>query len=262
MSNRVVVITGASAGIGAALAEIVSQRGGQVVLVARREDKLAEVARKCSGETLVVAADVTKRAEVDRARDAALARFGHIDVWVNNAGRGISRSVSELHDSDIDEMVTVNVKSALYGMQTVLAHFGERGSGHIINVSSLLGRVPFAPIRSAYAASKHMLNALTANLRMELKTKMPNVHVTTVSPGVVQTEFGLNSLHGGFDSRSLPNSQTAEEVATVIADVIDKPQADIYTRPGAREMIAGYFGAEDMAAVEAGFGNPIPQRRT
>lgn len=262
MSNRVVVITGASAGIGAALAEIVSQRGAEVVLVARREDKLAEVARKCSGETLVVAADVTKRGDVDRARDAALARFGHIDVWVNNAGRGISRAVSELKDDDIDEMVTVNVKSALYGMQTVLAHFGERGRGHIINVSSMLGRVPFAPIRSAYAASKHMLNALTANLRMELKSKIPNVHVTTVSPGVVQTEFGLNSLHGGFDSRTLPNSQTAEEVATVIADVIDNPQADVYTRPGARQMIAGYYAAEDMSAAEAGFGNPIPQART
>jgi len=92
-----------------------------------------------------------------RAR-AALAKFGHIDVWVNNAGRGISRLVSELTDEDIDEMMLVNVKSALYGMQAVLAHFGERGSGRIINVSSMLGRVPFAPIRSAYPASKHALN--------------------------------------------------------------------------------------------------------
>src|SRR4051812_48261088 len=119
MANRVVVITGASAGIGAALAEVLSARGARLVLAARREEKLADVARKCGGETLVVAADVTKRAEVDRIRDEALTKFGHIDVWINNAGRGISRLVSELTDEDIDEMITVNVKSALYGMQTV-----------------------------------------------------------------------------------------------------------------------------------------------
>ena len=254
--NKVVVITGASAGIGAALAETLSQRGARVVLAARREDKLAEVARTCGGETLVVAADVTKRADVDRIRDEALARFGHIDVWVNNAGRGMSRMVSELTDEDIDEMIAVNVKSALYGMQTVLKHFGERGSGQIINVSSMLGRVPIAPIRSGYSASKHALNALTANLRMELKTKMPNVVVTTVSPGIVATEFGSNSRHGGFDSRSLPGSQTAEEVAAVIAGAIEDPRADVYTRDGARQMVAGYFSAEDMGAAEVAFGPP------
>lgn len=261
MSERVAVITGASAGIGAALAEILSARGARVILAARREDKLAEVARKCGGETLVVAADVTKRAEVDRIRDEALARFGHIDVWVNNAGRGITRNVSELTDDDIDEMITVNVKSALYGMQTVLKHFSERGGGQIINVSSMLGRVPFAPFRSAYSASKHALNALTANLRMELRATMPNVMVTSVHPGVVQTEFGLNARHGGMDSRKLPGSQTAEEVATVIADAIENPRADVYTREGARQMVAGYFGAEDMAAAEAAFGGP-PVGRT
>ena len=262
MSHRVVVITGASAGIGAALAEIVSARGACVVLAARREEKLAEIARKCDGETLVVAADVTKRTQVDRVRDEALARFGHIDVWVNNAGRGISRQVSELTDDDLDEMITVNVKSALYGMQTVLKHFGERGSGQIINVSSLLGRVPFVPIRSAYSASKHALNALSANLRMELRTTMPKVMVTVVHPGVVQTDFGRSALHGGFDSRTLPNSQTAEEVAKVIADAIDTPRADVYTREGARQMVAGYFGAEDMAAAEAAFGPPPGDGRT
>lgn len=258
--NKVVVITGASAGIGAALAELLSSKGARVALVARREDKLADVARKCSGDTLVVAADVTKRADVDRVRDATIAKFGHIDVWINNAGRGISRVVSELTDSDIDDMMLVNVKSALYGMQTVLGHFGERGQGQIINVSSMLGRVPFAPIRSAYSASKHALNALSANLRMELKAKMPNVVVTVVHPGVVRTEFGNNALHGGFDSRTLPNSQSAEEVAAVIAGAIENPRADVYTREGARQMVAGYFGAEDMGAAEAAFGPPPAPR--
>jgi NADP-dependent 3-hydroxy acid dehydrogenase YdfG len=250
MQDRVVVITGASAGIGAALAEIVGAQGGRPVLIARREKELGEVAARAGKEALAVVADVTKRADVQRALDAALARFGQIDAWVNNAGRGISRPVSELGDDDLDEMILVNVKSALYGMQAVLPHFRARGRGHIINVSSMLGRVPFAPIRSAYAASKHALNALTANLRMELRAAHPGITVSSVHPGVVATEFGLNARHGGPDSRALPGAQSAAEVAAVIADVIVHPRADAYTRPGARELVAAYYAAEDMAEAE------------
>jgi NAD(P)-dependent dehydrogenase (short-subunit alcohol dehydrogenase family) len=169
---------------------------------------------------------------------------------VNNAGRGISRLVSELTDDDVDDMMRVNVKSVLYGMQAVLPHFRERGRGQIVNVSSLLGRMPLAPIRSAYAASKHALNALTASLRIELRPRYPDIHVSSVHPGVVATEFGLNALHGGFDSRSLPNAQSPEEVAAVIAGVIEHPRADVYTRPDAREMIARYYAAEDMGEAE------------
>jgi NAD(P)-dependent dehydrogenase (short-subunit alcohol dehydrogenase family) len=115
---------------------------------------------------------------VQRILDAALARFGHVDAWVNNAGRGITRPVSALSDADFDEMMLVNAKSALYGMQAVLPHFQARGRGHIVNVSSMLGRVPFVPTRSAYSASKHALNALTANLRMELRGRWPGIHVS------------------------------------------------------------------------------------
>lgn len=250
MQDRVVVITGASAGIGAALARVVAERGHRPVLIARRKAQLDEVAAGLGERALVVVADVTRRAEVDAARDAALARFGRIDAWVNNAGRGISRLVSELTDEDVDEMILVNVKSALYGMQAVLPHFKERGAGHIVNVSSLLARVPFAPIRSAYAASKHALAALTANLRMELREAFPGIHVSSVHPGVVATEFGVNARHGGFDSRKFPGAQTAEEVAAVIADVLEHPRADVYTRPGAQQAVAGYFAAEDMGEAE------------
>ncbi|HEX4339140.1 MAG TPA: SDR family oxidoreductase [Polyangiaceae bacterium] len=259
MKSRVIVVTGASAGIGAALSELGGKRDAKVVLVARREKELADVAARAGAETLTVVADVTRRADVERARDAALARFGQIDVWVNNAGRGISRVVSELTDDDLDEMMTTNLKSALYGMQAVLPHFKERKRGHIVNVSSLLGRLPLAPFRSAYSASKHALNALTANLRVELRDAFPDIHVSSVHPGVVSTEFGVKSLHGGVDSRALPGAQSAEEVAAVIADLITKPAADVYTRPGAREMVAAYYGAEDMSVAELGFGR-IPSR--
>jgi NAD(P)-dependent dehydrogenase (short-subunit alcohol dehydrogenase family) len=151
-------------------------------------------------------------------------------------------------------MMLVNVKSALYGLQAVLPHFRERKIGHVVNVSSLLGRVPFAPIRSAYAASKHALNSLSASLRMELAPE--NILVSVVHPGVVATEFGLNALHGGADSRQLPGAQPADEVAKVIADVIETRTADAYTRPGQRETIAAYYAAEDLAAAEARFGHP------
>jgi short-subunit dehydrogenase len=176
---------------------------------------------------------------------------------VNNVGRGISRPVSQLSDADLDEMMTVNVKSALYGMQVAAQHFKARGEGHLINVSSLLGRVPLVPIRSAYSASKHFLNALTANLRMELASTHPRIVVTTVSPGVVATEFGTRALHGGADSRALPFSQTAEEAAAVICEVINRPRADVYTRPQFQAQVVAYYAAEDLAAHE----RELAQRR-
>jgi NADP-dependent 3-hydroxy acid dehydrogenase YdfG len=256
MKDRVIVITGASAGIGAAVAAKAGVEGARVVLAARRRTEL-ERAAKASGEgALAVVTDVTVRAEVEALARAAIDRFGHVDVWINNAGRGITRAPSELTDDDIDAMIRDNVKSALYGMQAILPHFRSRGAGQIINVSSMLGRVPFAPIRSAYCAAKHALNAITATLRMELRGSCPGVVVTLVSPGVVATDFGIHALHGGPDSRTLPNAQPVDEVARVIVDAIRKPHADVYTQPGAPAMVRAYF--EDIEAAERAspFGPP------
>ena len=263
MNGTVVVITGASSGIGAAVARAVARAGGRPVLVARREKELREAGATCGGEALAIVADVTRRGDVHRVLDEAIARFGRVDVWINNAGRGISRPVAELTDAEFDEMMLVNVKSALYGMQAVLPHFKSRGRGQIINISSMLGRVPFAPIRSAYGAAKHALNSLTASLRMDLRASHPDIHVCTVSPGVVATDFGLHAVGGGIDSRQMPMAQSAEEVADVIVGVIERPQADVYTLPGMRERVTGYFAAEDMAAAEARLqapGVPVPPK--
>ena len=241
MSEKVVVITGASAGIGEALAEHLSRRGASLALSARRSDVLRAVAARLGKRAFPIVADVTIREEVERVLAVALERFGHIDVWVNNAGRGISRSPSKLTDADIDEMVQVNVKSALYGMQTVLPYFMERGEGHIINVSSLLGRLPLAPVRSAYSGAKHFLNALTADMRSEIQTTHPGIQISLVSPGVVATEFGLHARHGGADSRDIPGGQTPDVVAEVIAGVIESRRPDVYTRPGAQALVAEHF---------------------
>jgi NADP-dependent 3-hydroxy acid dehydrogenase YdfG len=243
MSDKVVVITGASSGIGAATAELLSARRMSVALVARRQPELEAVASRCGGRALVVVADMTHRDAVRRTVDDTVARFGGIDVWINNVGVGITRAPSLLTDEDIDDIVRMNVKTALYGMQEVLPHFKARNAGHVINISSMLGRMPAAVFRSAYCGAKHFLNALTAVFREELHETHPGIQISLVSPGVVRTDFGLNALHGGPDSRTLPYSQSAEEVADVIADVIESRAPDVYTRPGSHDRIAAYYAS-------------------
>ena len=239
--DKVVAITGASGGIGAALAEHLGGRGASLVLAARRAGALEEVASRCGSRVHPVVADVTSRAEVRRIVEEGVARFGRIDAWVNNVGRGITRAPSELDDDDIDEMIRINVKTALYGTQESLRHFKERGTGQVVTVSSMLGRVPGTTVRSAYTASKHFLNALVASFRTELQQSHPGIHVCLVSPGVVRTDFGDNALHGGPSSHQLADSQSAEEVAAVIAGVIESLRPDVYTRRGAKARVAAYF---------------------
>jgi short-subunit dehydrogenase len=247
LSKRpVVVITGASGGIGAALARHVAPTHG-LSLVARRAAELAQVGDALTASSgtpvLTITADVTNRSEVQRIVRETLARFGRIDAWVNNVGQGISRMPSELTDDDIDDMMRINVKSALYGMQEVLPHFKAAGRGHVVNVSSMLGRAPFALQRSAYSAAKHFLNALTANIRTEVQATHPEIQLSLISPGVVRTDFGLNARHGGIDSRQLPDSQSADEVAAVIAAVLIDRRPDVYTRTGSAARIAGLYGS-------------------
>ncbi len=243
MKDAVVVITGASAGIGAALARQLSGEGAHVALVARSAGPLLAAAQPCGPGAMTIVADATIRADVRRVVREVLARFGHIDVWINNVGQGITRLPSELTDDDIDDMVRVNIKSALYGTQEVLPHFRERGAGQVVNISSMLGRVPYIPFRSAYTGAKHFLNALTASFRAEFAESDPGIQFTLVSPGVVRTEFGIRAVHGGPDSRTLPNSQSAEEVAVVIVEAIRSRTPDVYTRAGARAAVVKYYEA-------------------
>ena len=246
MADRVVVITGASSGIGEATALALAARGETLVLVARRADALAAVVARCAAAGAAHVADMTDRAAVRGVVDAALARHGRIDTWINNAGRGISRQPTALTDDDVDDMMRVNVKSVLYGMQETLPHFKSRGRGHVINVSSLLGRLPLAPLRSAYCGAKHFMNALTALVRAEVQATHPGIQYSLVSPGVVRTDFGLNAQHGGPDSRTMPYSQSAEEVAAVIASVVESRLPDVYTRAGSREIVESWYAANGI----------------
>lgn len=267
--TKVVVITGASGGIGAALARRIGAEGMKVVLTARREAELREVERdvKARGAagTCAFPADVTHREDVLRLRDVAIDTFGHIDVWINNAGRGITRNVLDLTDGELDEMIAVNVKSALYGIQTIVPHFIKRGRGQIINVSSFLGRVPVASFRSAYSAAKAALNSLTTNLRMDLRDH-PNIHVTLVMPGVVTTDFARNVVGEPRPPMSAPvgaggarmQPQTPEEVADVIARVIHEPVPEVYTNPASAEAVRAFYADPGVFTEHL---NPQPPNR-
>jgi short-subunit dehydrogenase len=251
--SKVIVITGASAGIGAVLAKMLAARGDHLMLAARSARELGQLARSLGRDTFAFTTDVTRRQDVNRLRDEALRTFDHVDVWINNAGRGITRNVLDLTDSDIDEMMAINVKSALYGMQAIIPHFMEQNHGHLINVSSMLSRIPFATFRSAYNASKSALNALTANLRMDLRTAYPNIHVSLVLPGAVQTGFAVNALHAPTDAAPFPSAQTPEEVAAAMITLIDHPCAEIYTNPAVQlEQVKRYYS--DVGMFEENIG--------
>lgn len=252
MGSKVVVITGASAGIGAELARRLGAQGHKLVLAARRGNELSKIAGETGG--LAVVTDVRRRGDVENLREAALKKFGRVDVWVNNAGRGIGKKVLELSEEDFDEMLAVNLKSAWYGMLVILPHFQARGEGHLINISSFLGRVPLATFRSVYSAAKAALNSLTANLRMDLQKDFPNIHVSLVMPGIVTTEFRQNALGGtpeGAPAAGAPRPQSAEDVAASIAGLIERPQAEIYTNPALAELVRRYYA--DVGAFEENF---------
>ena len=253
--NRNVVITGASRGIGAAIARELARRGDSLVLTARSREGLEETAAASpNSRPHIITADVTRRDEVERVREEAIRVFGHVDVWINNAGRGIVRPVLALTDEDVDEMIAVNVKSVLYGMQAIAPHFMERGRGHIINMSSFLARVPVAAPRSVYSAAKAAVNSLTANVRVDLRRTHPGINVTLVMPGLVATEFARHARGstgpippGAVGSSMKP--QTADEVAAIVAEVIDQPVPEVYTNPASHAVAARYVA--DVALFES-----------
>jgi NAD(P)-dependent dehydrogenase (short-subunit alcohol dehydrogenase family) len=243
-----IVITGASSGIGAGLAEQLGAAGHRIALAARREPELREVAARAGTGAIVVPTDVTKRSDVERLRDRAIEAFGHVDVWVNNAGRGITTPALELTDEELDLMMAVNVKSALYGMQAIVPHFIARGRGQIVNLSSVLSRVPFATYRSAYNAAKAALNALTANARVDLAREHPGIQVTLVMPGLVRTDFQRNALGGSPPIPAATESQSLEDAVAAIVQAIDHPVAELYTNPRQAPVVQSYF--QDVGAFE------------
>ncbi len=251
MDSQVIVITGASEGIGAALAQKLGVENNKLVLAARREDKIKQVAEQSGGRALPVVCDVTKKSDIENLREAALAEFGRIDVWVNNAGRGISAKYTDLTEEDFDQIINVNLRSVFYAIRTIVPYFKQQKKGHLINVSSFLGKVPILSVRSIYSAAKAALNHMTANLRMDLSAEYPDIHVSLVMPGPVSTAFSKNAIGG---TPTLPSGasplkpQTAEEVADIMVDTIKNPRPEVFTQPILAELTEKYY--RDVAAFE------------
>ncbi len=261
MGETVTVITGASSGIGAALAKQLGVKKHQLILAARRERELKLVAEQTGTDALCVTTDVTSRREVERLRDLALDKYGHVDIWVNNAGRGISRPVMELTDREFDEIVSVVLKSVFYGIQAIIPHFQRRGKGHLINISSFLGRVPLIPHRSIYSASKSAVNTLTANLRMDLRANYPGIHVSLVMPGIVDTNFhnvaGAPLAVRAGGNLGPTKVESAEEVADRIVSLIEHPVPEIYTIPSQFEIVQRYY--QDVGLFEENLARRMPK---
>lgn len=263
LTGKVVVVTGGSSGIGAALGKKLVSQGAKVVLAARNLEALNAVADSCENRenVFVQQCDVTRRADHEVLLAAALERFGTISCWVNNAGVGISRSVMELTDDDVDSMITLNTKSVLYGMQTSVRYFKSVGTGHVINVSSFLARCPTSSIRSMYSASKAAVNSLTANLRMDIKAEgFHNIHIALFSPGLVGTPFGLHAQYGGPDNTKIPGAQDVDEVVDIMSQMIENPsrQVDVYSRESYKDSIIAYLSATDIRDVEVRVAIPRP----
>jgi len=191
MEGRVVVVTGASMGIGEAIASIFAVHGASVVLLSRDASR-AEAARHRVGHTertLALACDVRNRDEIDRVVGLTLHHFDRIDVWVNNAGVGIRDSVADMEMTACRELFETNFFGAVSCLQAVVPAMREEGGGTIINISSVAGHVP-VPYMVPYAATKFAVNAVGKGARLELKRD--NINVLTVCPGYIQTDFGAH----------------------------------------------------------------------
>jgi short-subunit dehydrogenase len=189
LAGRTVVITGASSGIGKATAIELANRGANVVLAARRTELLEQAAREAGGRTLVVTTDVSRPEDMERLASEAVAAFGRIDVWINNAAVGALGRFEDVPLEDHLRIIEVNVQGVIIGSRIALRHFREHGSGVLLNVGSVVGRVPF-PYYSSYAASKSAVVGLGASLHQELRRSgVRDVHVVTVNPFATETPF-------------------------------------------------------------------------
>ncbi|HZQ70644.1 MAG TPA: SDR family NAD(P)-dependent oxidoreductase [Terriglobales bacterium] len=195
LSGKVVVVTGASMGIGEAIAKIFGDHGANMVVLSRDAGR-AEAARGRIGHTqrtLALACDVRHREEIDRVLSLTLHHFDRIDVWVNNAGHGLLDSVSELDRAAARETFDTNFFGTVDAMQAVIPIMRQQDSGAIINISSVAGHLPL-PFHAIYSATKFAMNAFGKAARLELLDS--HIHVMTVCPGYVRTAFGENALRG------------------------------------------------------------------
>src|SRR5450432_4571989 len=239
IADKVVVITGASSGIGESTAKLLARHGAKVVLGARRKDRLDTAVKEISaagGKAIGVAVDVTKRAEVEALIKAAVGGFGRVDVIVNNAGIMPIAPIDALKVEEWDRMIDVNLKGVLYGVAGVLPIMQNQKQGHIINLASVFGIKVFAPGGVVYCATKSAVRALTEGLRMELHSK--NIRCTMISPGAVATELPEGSSDEAtrknlreFLKMAIPATAIARAIAYAIEQPVEVEVDEMVIRP-------------------------------
>jgi NADP-dependent 3-hydroxy acid dehydrogenase YdfG len=242
IAGKVVVITGASSGLGEATARHLARHGAKLVLGARRIDRLQALARELAlGEGDAVRMDVTSPAEVTALVERAIEAHGRIDVMLNNAGLMPQAPLERLKVDEWDRMIDVNLKGVLYGIAAVLPHMQRQKSGHIVNVSSVAGH-RVGPGFAVYAATKHAVRALSEGLRQEVKPY--NIRTTVISPGAVATELPNSvtdpdtaaRIRKFYDEAAIPADSFARAVAFAIGQPEDVDVNEILFRPTRQEL--------------------------
>ena len=244
IQGKVVVITGASSGLGEAAARFLSAEGATVVLGARRSERIQSLAAglgKRDGKALALQTDVTDYDQVKRLVDAAVEKFGRIDVMLNNAGLMPHSPLERLKIDDWNRTIDVNIKGVLYGIAAALPHMKQAKRGHIINVSSVAGH-KVTPGGAVYSATKHAVRVLSEGLRMEVKPY--NIRTTVISPGAVATELPdsiteadvSDNIHKFYETNAISADSFARTVVFAMSQPDDVDINEILFRPTRQDL--------------------------
>jgi NADP-dependent 3-hydroxy acid dehydrogenase YdfG len=243
IEGKVVVITGASSGLGEATARRLSAQGALVVLGARRVDRLQSLADDLIGrgaKAIALSTDVTDYGQVKRLVDSGVQTFGRLDVMINNAGLMPQSLLERFKIDEWDRMIDVNIKGVLYGIAAALPHMKEQKSGHVINVSSVAGH-KVRPGGTVYSATKHAVRVISEGLRQEVKPY--NIRTTVISPGAVDTELPntitdplvADAMRKFYDEVAIPADSFARAVAFALSQPDDVDVNEILYRPTRQE---------------------------
>ncbi|WP_077325670.1 SDR family oxidoreductase [Virgibacillus siamensis] len=226
LSGKTAVITGASSGIGSAIAAHLAEEGANVVLAARRKDKLDELVdsinKKGNGKAIAVETDVTNKGEVDFLAEKTADTFGEVDIYINNAGLMLLSKVQNGHVDEWDRMVDVNIKGVLYGINSVLPKMLERKTGHLVNVASVAG-LEVSKVNAVYSATKFAVRALSMGLEKELART--GVRVTNISPGAVDTDLATHGTDEELIGKVKENNRKlkADDIARAVVYAVTQP---------------------------------------
>lgn len=252
--RRVVAITGASAGIGRATALRLARDGAALAICARRRDRLDEVAdeiHRAGGTALAVVADVTRDADMDRFVEQTIARWGQLDVMICNAGYGLYGTIDTIPLERLREVMDVNYFGTCNAARSALPIFRRQQRGHLIIVSSIVGKRG-VPYMGAYSATKFAQVGLAECLRAEVVGTA--IHVSVVFPISTETEFfQVMTRHSGFATRARGPRQSADDVASAIAAVLDRPRPEVYPHRISR-------GLAILNAIAPGYSDKLVRR--